>query len=310
MPRSKLQITVCSSFLAIVVSLSLCCPFEACAQIDYYHKEFKWSYQGYEWTFNLDIPKSLYETYQKVPVTTKLLHQSSGYGFLTTTNDPYLQEVAAELKNASSQKGYDSYDEVSLALAFIQSLPYTSDSVNSKYDEYPRFPLETLVDNGGDCEDTSILFATVTLIMGYGTVYINPPDHYAVGVLGDNLSGYHYTYNNRTYYYCETTGDGWKIGQVPDEHRNADAYIFPINENQQFDALAHYSSALLTRPPTATSMITTSPIPSQAVTSSPSDWPEGYLLLSMETVCLIAVCVLLLIAVCALLVVLRKRSIE
>ena len=307
MPRSKLQVIVCSSFLVTIVSLSLCCPFQACGQTDYYHKEFKWSYQGYEWVFNLDIPESLYEMYQKVPVTTRLLHQSSGYGFLTTTNDPYLQKVATELKNASSQKGYDSYDEVSLALAFIQSLPYTSDSVTSKYDEYPRFPLETLVDNGGDCEDTSILFATLTLIMGYGTMYINPPDHYAVGVLGDNLSGYHYTYNNKTYYYCETTGDGWEIGQAPDEHRNADEYIFPINENQQYDAFAHYSSALLTRPPTATSLITTSPIPSPAVTSSPSAWPEGYLLLSMETVYLIAVCMLLLIAVCALMVVLRKR---
>ena len=170
-----------------------------------------------------------------MPVSTRVQYQASGYGFLTTTNDDYLQMVAEELEDASSQKGYGSYDEVSFVLAFIQSLPYTSDSVTSGHDEYPRFPLETLVDNGGDYEDTAILFATLTLILGYGTVYINPPEHYAVGILGEEgLPGYYFTYKDKPYYYCETTGDGWEIGDLPPEYQDVEAKIYEINTYQQY----------------------------------------------------------------------------
>ena len=97
------------------------------------------------------------------------------------------------------------------------------------------FHLETLVDNGGDCEDTSILFATLVLIIGYGTVYLNPPDHMAVGVLGNDLPGYYWKYNSRTYYYCETTGENFKIGDLPSEFKNVDAYIYEINYLEQYN---------------------------------------------------------------------------
>jgi hypothetical protein len=145
--------------------------------------------------------------------------------------------LADKLNESASEMGYGSYDKVSFVLAFVQSLRYTSDNVTEGYNEYPRFSIETLVDEGGDCEDTSILFATITLIMGFGTVYINPPDHYAVGILGENLHGTYWEYptdSNKTYYYCETTGDGFKIGQLPDQFTGQTAYIYPIDESTQY----------------------------------------------------------------------------
>jgi hypothetical protein len=143
--------------------------------------------------------------------------------------------VGNKLHEAASQEGYGAYETISFMLAFVQSLPYTSDSVTTGFDEYPRFPLETLVDNGGDCEDTAILFATLVLIEGYGTVLIHPPNHLAVGVLGSSdIAGSYYTYNGGRYYYCETTGDGWGIGDLPSEFDGVSAYIYPINSNNQY----------------------------------------------------------------------------
>ena len=241
---------------------SLVLPSEVKAQDDYYHQHFEWNYKGYDWTWSLDIPKTLYEAYKNVPVSTRLEYQASGYGFLTTTNDAYLQMVAEKLQEASSQEGFESYDEVSFVLAFIQSLPYTSDSVTSGHDEYPRFPLETLVDNGGDCEDTAILFATLTIIMGYGTVYINPPEHYAVGILGEEgLPGYYFTYEDRRYYYCETTGDGWAIGDLPTEYQDVEATIYEIRTYQQYV------------PPSSIPLVT--PFPSTTPTPSPASTPSS-----------------------------------
>jgi hypothetical protein len=203
----------------------------------FYDKRYAWDYDGRHWTWNISIPSALYEAYKDVPVSTRTHNGPAGYGFLTTTQDYYVKMLTDKLNESANDMGYGSYDKVSFVLAFVQSLPYTSDNVTEGYNEYPRFPIETLVDDGGDCEDTSILFATITLIMGFGTVYINPPDHYAVGILGNNLHGTYWEYpegSNRTYYYCETTGDGFKIGQLPDEFTGKTAYIYPIDKNTQY----------------------------------------------------------------------------
>ncbi len=224
---------------------------------EYYHKVFEWYYDGRQWTWNLSIPKTLYQAYKDVPVFSRTRNGLEGYGFLTTTNDYYIKALAEKLNQTANEMGYDSFDEVSFVLAFVQSLPYTSDSVTSGYDEYPRFPIETLVDGGGDCEDTAVLFATLTLIMNYGTVYVNPPNHYAVGVLGKDLQGSYLTFHGQTYYYCETTGDGFKIGDMPLEIQGSQVSIYEIKENQQFSP--NIQVVTPTEQPTQTTAPTQSP---------------------------------------------------
>ena len=100
-----------------------------------------------------------------------------------------MQTLADKLNETATQNGYSSYNEVNFILAFVQSIPYKLDNASTPYQDYPRFPVETLVDNVGDCKSHSILFATLMLILGYGTVFLNPPDHLAVGILGNNLQG-------------------------------------------------------------------------------------------------------------------------
>ncbi len=249
-------------------------PLKATAQTgDYYDKSFDWDYNGQHWTWNLSIPVDLYNAYKSVPVSTRTSDGPAGYGFCTTTKDVYIQSLAKELNDTANGLGYNSFDTVSFVLAFVQSLPYTSDSVTTGHDEYPRFPIETLVDDGGDCEDTSILFATLTLLMGYGTVYINPPDHYAVGILGNNLHGTYWTYpegSNKTYYYCETTGDGFMIGQLPDEFQGQSAYIYSINENKQYIAPITVAPPI-TPSPTDPTDSPAATLPGQTTQPTPTD---------------------------------------
>jgi hypothetical protein len=237
-----------------------------------YEKNFAWNYDGRQWTWNLSIPTDLYDAYQAVPDSRRTRDGPAGYGYLTTTHDYYLQILAQKLNETTNQMGYGSYDKVSFILAFVQSLPYTSDSVTTNYDEFPRFPIETLVDDGGDCEDTSILFASLTLILGYGTVYINPPNHYAVGVLGTDLRGTYWNYppdSNRTYYYCETTGSGFKIGQLPTEFQGRNASIYAIDESKQFTPEI---AVVPTPQPTPTEAPITSATPPQR--SNPTNAPD------------------------------------
>jgi hypothetical protein len=256
--QMKQKTTGLFSIFCLVVLLAglLICPRTTLAQSDaFYNKNFTWDYNGQHWTWNLSVPLELYDAYKTVPVSNRTQYGAAGYGFCTTTEDPYVQSLAKELNDTSNRLGYDAFDKVSFILSFVQSLPYTSDSVTTGFDEYPRFPLETLVDDGGDCEDSSILLASLTLILGFKTVYINPPGHYAVGISGNNLRGTYWTYpegSNNTYYYCETTGNYFMIGEMPSHYIGQSVNIYTLNESKQY-------------------------IP-QLVLTSPSDLPDSFLM--------------------------------
>ena len=52
------------------------------------------------------------------------------------------------------------------------------------------------------------------------------PEHAAVGVKGDeNIYGTYWEYEGDKYYYIETTGKGWGIGQLPEEYENVAAQV-------------------------------------------------------------------------------------
>jgi hypothetical protein len=238
--------------LILIVSTAAINPQKASAQTDsFFNKHYEWDYKSQHWTWDLSVPTQLYYAYKNVPVSNRTQYGVSGYGFLTTTKDTYVQSLAKELNDTANQLGYDAFDKVSFALAFVQSLPYTSDSVTTGHDDYPRFPIETLVDDGGDCEDTSILFATLSLIMGFEAVYINPPGHCAGGILGNNLKGTYWIYpesSNQTYYYCETTGSGFMIGELPFQYLGQGVNIYSIDATKQFIPRSIFTAPTVNQP--------------------------------------------------------------
>ena len=91
---------------------------------------------------------------------------------------------------------FTSIDEVNFVISFVQSLPYIVDDVTTVGNEYPRYPIETLFDRRGDCEDTSILVAA--LLEGFRIrlclTRAREDDHCAVGVDIDAYGTY-YEYN-------------------------------------------------------------------------------------------------------------------
>jgi hypothetical protein len=65
-------------------------------------------------------------------------------------------------------------------------------------------------------------------------------------VLGNNLGGTYWTYNNQNYYYCETTGEGFTVGQLPSQFDGVGAYVYPIDTTQQY--IVNYQSLSLAAP--------------------------------------------------------------
>lgn len=298
--------------LAFLVCFPIVAPFKevtAQTQTQYVNREFSWNYGGKTWTWNLSIPTQLYDAYVSVPDSVRTQIPLSSFGYFTTTEDSYMQELAAKINATATQEGYSAYQEVNFALAFVQSIPYATDFNSTGYQDYPRFPVETLVDDVGDCKSHSVLFATLTLTLGFEAVYINPPDHLAVGVLGNNLQGTYWTYDNQTYYYCETTGEGFTIGQLPTQFDGQGAYVYPINTSQQY-VVNYQSTTSETNPvvqpynpdePQATPTYQPNPLPSVAQPSTVPVQPVSLNLISDDPalfaliVAAVGVCIVLAI---------------
>jgi len=123
--------------------------------------------------FQIDIPYDRYNMYvQYLPHT--LSDQYSNLSDYVTPNDPVILELAGKLNN------YIYADQVSL-YQVVGQLLYMSD-IDLGVPEYPKYPVETLLDQAGDCEDTAFLLASILKAAGKDVVLIRFPDHLAVGV--------------------------------------------------------------------------------------------------------------------------------
>lgn len=148
-------------------------------------------------------------------------------GYVPYVTEEGNSELVKNLAGVISKKAAEAFlDEVEFAAAFVQeAIPYVSEER-----EYPRYPVETLVD-GGDCEDKSILLAALLREMGYRTVLLvfdGSPGHMAVGVDCQGCSGTYYQKNGVDYYYLESTGPGWSIGEVPSDLKGRSAYVYVV----------------------------------------------------------------------------------
>lgn len=116
-------------------------------------------------------------------------------------------------------------------LKFVQRCTtYQLDEDYSGETEYWKFPVETIVQRCGDCEDTSILYASLMAAMGYDTAILlyDSYEYYGIGhaaagvAIGDKVpGGSYYTINGLKYYYCETTSDTMGVGEDVDEYGSA-----------------------------------------------------------------------------------------
>ncbi len=190
-------------------------------------REYRWKYEGRDWTWTLDMPEGLYRYYQSIERA-----PTSDYSIYVThpEDDSYIEELAASLKQEAGEQWFDAEETLNFAASFVHGLKYEEEE-----GEYPKYPLETLVDYGGDCEDTAILMAALLQSMGYDVVLLyffpvppNDAGHMAVGVSGEGISsGWKYEINGKDYRYLETTRKS-EVGEIPPEYENRDPIIYEL----------------------------------------------------------------------------------
>ncbi len=210
-----------------------------------FERAFAWTHRGRPYRLELKLRSDVYEEFRRRERTREYDLFASDL-----SGKPFVRTITRGLRDYARASGLTEEQVPYFVVAFVQNLPYTSDDVTTGFDEYPRFPYETLYDNGGDCEDTSILASALLHELGYGVALLRFPDHnhVAVGVQCQPAAGKSsYTHGGVHYCYLETTGENWEIGEVPPDLRGLTAVVTPVVERPvlrvDFDSRSEYLPA-------------------------------------------------------------------
>ena len=139
--------------------------------------------------------------------------------------------LADYMKAVTRTAGCNEIDTLQFALDFVQApnIEYRLDAESAGIDfmkEYMRFPDEVLFDKEGDCDCKSSLMAALFHAMGYNVLIMLSTEkgHAAIGlefredwrdlIKVEDIDSVLYEHNGRKYLYCETTGDGFRIGHT------------------------------------------------------------------------------------------------
>ena len=143
-----------------------------------------------------------------------------------TSEDETIREIAAGVMEATA--GLTDIERVECVLDMVRGIPTSTDEESTGQSDYFRYPVETLWELTGDCEDHAILLSSILEAMGYDTVlhYVNifedgrlVGSHMAVGVNVEHATGSYVLVHELRFWYCESSpesGADLHVGEVPD----------------------------------------------------------------------------------------------
>lgn len=183
-----------------------------------------WRHNNQPFTTQFGIPEDKYLYYKTQKRTT------SADGKFATSHDPVIQTIAKDIADASVSAG-DSC-KYCLAIDFVESMTYQYDIDYNSNIDYPKYAIETIVDERGDCEDTSFLMASILEALDLDTILLLYSDHMAVGFASNNCPGTFYNYQGRKYCFLETTNDPVSLGNyftVWGKYMNEKPFVIEAN---------------------------------------------------------------------------------
>lgn len=182
------------------------------------------------------VPYDLYKYYHEIAPHPSIRYtlkegQTEARQYITP-NEQIIQNIVSEIKMQTNS-------EEELANALLDFVQDKGHVLSIRY--YPTFnykyPIETLVEMGGDCDTHAFLYATLLKAAGFKVLLLfsSEINHAAVAVHletspqhSTQKSVWYFTYNGLKYYYAETTGWGRRVGDLPEEWQGAKWYLIEV----------------------------------------------------------------------------------
>ena len=194
----------------------LCSATTVFSQQTTIERRYVWEYGERTWSLTHHFSAFTYRFFSSLPRT--LNYMNYGLYACDPRDDEELQSLIIELEALAADARLNVWEKLNLIIAFVQSIPYATEE-----GEYPRYPVETLVETQKDCEDAAILIASLLQRMGFGVVLLAfiEEQHMAVGIRvlppeGSNPQTYEW--DGDIYCFLEPTSTGWKIGEIPEAY--------------------------------------------------------------------------------------------
>ena len=123
--------------------------------------EFDWTWGEEEWRLEFALSWNLYLAYRGRLRTPLVDNYDYGAFVADPLDEPTFEDLADALWTLA---GGGPLEFAEMALAFVQGVvSYKADPPDT---EWPLYPVETLVDREGDCEDTAILYVSLSRARG------------------------------------------------------------------------------------------------------------------------------------------------
>jgi len=179
---------------------------------------------------NVVVSQSLYEYYHEKSHTL-----GSNHDFAKFVTPHALKSIADSLWEIYT----NDEDFANGVLMIVHQIPY-EETLPMKY------PVETIVENKGDCDLFSYAACSIMKAGGLDVVllYYESELHMNVGVHLSHAphdvrdQAYYITYNNIQYYIAECTGDnwknGWRVGECPNDLKDASPKVITLENCEQW----------------------------------------------------------------------------
>ena len=195
-------------------------------------RQFTWEYDGLTWSYDSDLSYSTYTYFRDLDHSVDY-NDISTYARFSTPSEQYVIDLATELENMAIQNGYTTDLEIAeFIYAFVGAIEYQFDIEAMGQNEYPKFPIEMLWHQSGDCEDAAALYISLVEAIGFdamlmvGLVKQNSEEDWGghawavIYIPGHSGEGWYGTgsKSNLPFYFVETTNyfDGYSaIGDNP-----------------------------------------------------------------------------------------------
>ena len=224
-PSRHQKILVASLFISLLLLLSNSCLAAT----------HKYSYElldspGGSTTYRLtvSVTETLYEYYSSKD------HNLYSYDFSKFVTPDALKPIADDLWSIYSNEE----DFANGVLMILHQIPYVESDPQ-------KYPVETILENEGDCDLFSIVAASIMRAGGLDVVLLllEYQDHMLVGVhLPESPKDarsqvYFYKHEEKKYYVAETTGgnweNGWRVGECPEILQRSAAKVIPLTNYEE-----------------------------------------------------------------------------
>lgn len=146
-------------------------------------------------------------------------------------NQAIVRDLVDAMQDVAQAYAYDDAAVAREIVKFVQDcIEYQYDDEGTGQEEYPKYPIETLYERRGDCEDSSILMAALLREWGYEVGFLQLPQHVAVAIRTTDTyaEGPYYEIDGHRYLFIESTGSGWQIGAIPEDFSETGAKLYRI----------------------------------------------------------------------------------